>query len=127
MKSKSVKALDQKTWQRTGITDANNTKRLQEIEERISAVKDDIEGIDTTVKENTKNKKLLTQNIQEIQDTMKRLDLGIIDTEESEDFKLKEPANIFNKVTEESFLKLKKEMPINTQESYITPNRWDQK
>ena len=107
MKSKSVKALDQKTWQRTGITDANNTKRLQEIEERISAVKDDIEGIDTTVKENTKNKKLLTQNIQEIQDTMKRLDLGIIDTEESEDFKLKEPANIFNKVTDESFLKLK--------------------
>ena len=58
---------------------------------------------------------------------MKRLDLGIIDTEESEDFKLKEPANIFNKVTEESFLKLKKEMPINTQEAYITPNRWDQK
>ena len=76
-------------------------------EGRISAVKDDIEGIDTTVKENTKNKKLLTQNIQEIQDTMKRLDLGIIDTEESEDFKLKEPANIFNKVTDESFLKLK--------------------
>ena len=54
---------------------------------------------------------------------MKRLDLGIIDTEESEDFKLKEPANIFNKVTEKSFLKLKKEMPINTQEAYITTCR----
>jgi hypothetical protein len=34
--------------------------------------RDTIKNIDTTVKENTKNKKLLTQNIQEIQDTMRR-------------------------------------------------------
>jgi hypothetical protein len=31
-----------------------------------------MENTDTTLKENEKNKKLLTQNIQEIQDTMKR-------------------------------------------------------
>ena len=92
-------------------------------EGRISAVKDDREGIDTRVKENTKNKKLLTQNIQEMQDTMKKLNLRIIGIEVREDFKLKEPTNFFNKVTEKSFLKLKKEMPINTQEAYITTYR----
>jgi hypothetical protein len=39
---------------------------------------DIIENIDTTVKENAKSKKLLTQNIQEIQDTMRRSNLRII-------------------------------------------------
>jgi hypothetical protein len=41
--------------------------------------------IDTTVKGNTKNKNLLTQNIQEIQNTMKRQNLRIAGIEESED------------------------------------------
>jgi hypothetical protein len=48
---------------RPGTTDANITNRIQEIEERISGVKDTIENIDTSVKENTKCKNLLTQNI----------------------------------------------------------------
>jgi hypothetical protein len=39
---------------------------MQEIEKRISRAEDTIENIDTTVKENAKCKKLLTQNIQEI-------------------------------------------------------------
>ena len=54
---------------RSGVIDTSITNR---IEERISGVEDTIENIDTTVKENAKSKKLLTQNIQEIQDTMKR-------------------------------------------------------
>jgi hypothetical protein len=37
------------------------------------------------VKENTKCKKLLTPNIQEIEDTMRRPNIRIIDIEESED------------------------------------------
>jgi hypothetical protein len=45
-----------------------------------------IENNDTTVKENAKSKKLLTQNIQEIQDTMSRPNLRIIGIEQSEDF-----------------------------------------
>jgi hypothetical protein len=52
---------------------------------------DTIENIDTTVKENTKHKKLLTQNIQEIQDTMKRANLRMIGIEESEDSQFKGP------------------------------------
>jgi hypothetical protein len=45
----------------------------------------------------------------------------------TEDFQLKGPANTFNKIIEENFPNLKKEMPINIQEAYKTPNRLDQK
>jgi hypothetical protein len=83
--------------------------------------------MNTTVKENAKCKKLLTQNIWEIQDTMRRLNLNIIGIEDSEDSHLKGPVNIFNKIIEESFPNIKKDMPINIQEVYRTPNRLDQK
>jgi predicted nucleic acid-binding Zn-ribbon protein len=39
---------------RSGVTDVSNTNRIQEIEERISGAEDNIESIDTTVKENAK-------------------------------------------------------------------------
>ena len=39
------------------------------MEERISGAEDSIENIGTTIKENIKHKKILTQNIQDIQDT----------------------------------------------------------
>jgi hypothetical protein len=100
---------------------------MQEIEERIPGVEDNIENIDITVKENAKCKKLLTQNIQEIQDTMRKGNLRIIGIEESENSQLKGPVNIFNKIIEENFPKLKKEMPMTIQEAYRTPNRLDQK
>ena len=73
-----------------------------------------------------KAKKLLTQNIQEIQDTMRRLNLGK-GIDENEDFQLKGPVNIYNKIIEVNFPNLKKEMPMNLQEAYRTPNHWDQK
>jgi methyl-accepting chemotaxis protein len=57
---------------RSGDIEYKNTNRIQEIGERMSDVEDNIENIDATVKENTKFKKLLTQNIQEIQYTEKR-------------------------------------------------------
>jgi hypothetical protein len=86
---------------------------MQEIEERIPGKEDTIENIDTEVKENAKSKKLLTQNIQEIQDTMRRPNLRIIGIDESEESLLKESVNIFNKIIEENFPNLKKEMPMN--------------
>jgi hypothetical protein len=70
---------------------------------------------------------ILTQNNQEILDTMRRPNLQIIEVDENEDFQLKGPANIFNKITEENFPNLKKEMPMNIQEAYRTSNRLDQK
>ena len=66
---------------RSEITDASISKRIQEIKEKILGVEDTLEDIDTTVKENSKHKKLLNKRIQEIQDTMKRPNLRIIRTE----------------------------------------------
>jgi hypothetical protein len=86
-----------------------------------------IENIDTTVKENAESKKLLTQIIQEMQDTMRRPNLRIIGIEEWEDSQLKGPVEIINKIIEENLPNLKKEMPMNIQEACRTPNRLDQK
>jgi hypothetical protein len=47
--------------------------------------------------------------------------------DENEEFQLKGPANIFNKIIEENFPNPKKDMPMNIQEAYRTPNRLDQK
>ena len=77
--------------------------------ERISGAEDSIENIGTTIKDSTKRKKILTQNIQEIQDTIRRPNLKIKGTEESEDSQLKGPVNIFNKIIEENFPNLKKD------------------
>jgi ferritin-like protein len=80
--------------------------------ERISGVEDTVEEIDTTVKENSKHKNLLTQRIQEIQNTMKRPNLRIIRMEANEESQLKEPENVINKIMEENFPNLKKVMNI---------------
>ena len=59
-------------------------------------------------KTNAKGKKLLTENIKEIQDKLRKPNLRIISIEESEDSQLKGPVNIFNKIIEENSLNLKK-------------------
>ena len=63
---------------RAGIIDVTN--RIQKTEEVISGIEDAIK--DKIVQENTINNKLLTQNFQEIQDTMKRPNLRTIRLEE---------------------------------------------
>ena len=103
------------------------SNRIQEMEERISGAEDSIENISKTIKENTKCKNIITQNIHVIQDTRRRPYLRMIGVDENEDFQLKGPANIFNKIIEENFPCLKKEMPMNIQEAYRTPNIPDQK
>ena len=57
---------------------------------------------------------LLTQNIQEIQDTIRRPNLRIIGIKESEDSQLKEPVKTFNKIVEGNFANQNNEMPIHT-------------
>jgi hypothetical protein len=58
---------------------------------------------------------------------MRRTNLRIIGIQESKAFQLKGPVNIFNKIIEENFPNLKKEMPMNLQEACRTPNKLDQK
>jgi hypothetical protein len=58
---------------------------------------------------------------------MKRPNLWLLGIDENEDFQLKGPEKFFNKILEENFPNLKKEMSMNIQEAYRTPNRLDQK
>jgi methyl-accepting chemotaxis protein len=93
---------------RSGVIDASITNRIQEIKEKISGAEDTIINIDTRVEENAKCKQLLNQNIQEIQDTMRRANIRIIGIEESKDSQIKGPVNLFNKTIEENFPNLKR-------------------
>ena len=68
---------------------ASISNRIQEMEERISGAEDSIENMDTTSEENAKCKKNLTQDLQEIQDTMRIPNLQIIGVDENEDFSSK--------------------------------------
>jgi hypothetical protein len=58
---------------------------------------------------------------------MRTPNVRIIGIEEIKDSQLKGRVNIFNKITKENFPSLKKEMPMNIQEAYRTPNRLDPK
>jgi hypothetical protein len=82
---------------KSGTIDVSISNRMQEMEGRISGAEDSIENMDTIIKEIAKCKKILTQNVQEIQDTMRRRNLQIIRIDENEDCQLKGPKNIFNK------------------------------
>jgi hypothetical protein len=69
--------------------DESINNRIQGMEKRILGAEDSRQNIDTTIKENAKCKKIITQNIQEIQDTMRRPNLRIIGIEENEDFQIR--------------------------------------
>jgi hypothetical protein len=71
---------------KSGAIYTSITNRIQEIEERILGAEDTKENMDTTIKENAKCKKILTHNIQEIQDTIRRPNLRITDINKKEDF-----------------------------------------
>jgi hypothetical protein len=103
------------------------SNRIQEMEGRISGAEDSIGNMNTSIKENAKCKEILTQNIQEIQDTMRRPNLWIIGVDENEDFQLKGPANISNKIIEENFPYLKKEMPRKYQKNTELQIDWTRK
>ena len=111
----------------TRATETSITNRIQEIEERISGAENTIEEIDSLIKESSKSNKFITQNIQEIWDTMKGPNLRIVEVEEGEELQLKGTENIFNKIIEENFPNLKKDIPMKVQEAQRTPNRLDQK
>ena len=111
---------------RMGTTEASINNRIHEMEERISGIEDTTEEINSLVKENIKSNKFLTQNIQDIWNTMKRSSLTIIKIEEGEKkLPLKGTENIFNKIIQENFPNLTKGFPVKVQEAYRTPNRLD--
>jgi hypothetical protein len=111
---------------KSGTIDASISNRIQEMEARISGTERRFHR-EHGHNNQRKCKKILTQNTQEIQDTMRRPNLRIIGIDENEDFQLKGPVNIFNKIIKENFPNLKNEMPMNIQEAYTIPSRVGQK
>jgi chromosome segregation ATPase len=110
-KSQRETALElENLGKRSGVIDVSITNRITGIEERISGAEDTIENIDTKVKESTKSKKILTQNIQEIQDTI-RPNLRIIGIEENEDLQLNGPVNMFKILQKKISLTYRKRCP----------------
>ncbi|KAL6085840.1 hypothetical protein STEG23_002730 [Scotinomys teguina] len=109
----------------TGATDASIANRMQEMEETIFGVEETREEIDLLVGENSKAKKVATETIQKIWDTMKRPNLRIIEIEEGEEYQLKGIENMLNRIIEESFSSLKKEIHMKVQKAFRTPNRRD--
>jgi CHASE3 domain sensor protein len=89
---------------RSRVKNANNTNRIQEIEERISAIEDTTEDNDKQSKKLQKNKNFLTKSIQKLKDTMKRQNKRIIGIEDSEFSQFKRPAKIFSRIIEENYL-----------------------
>jgi hypothetical protein len=53
---------------------------------------------------------------------MRRPNLRIIGIDENKDFQVKRLVNILNKIIEENFPNLKKELHVNIQEAYRTSN-----
>jgi uncharacterized coiled-coil DUF342 family protein len=89
-KTQSEATLEIETLgKKSGTIDASIRKRIQEMKERISGAEDSIENISTTIKDNANCKRILTQNIQEIQDTLRRQNVQITGVDENEDFQLK--------------------------------------
>jgi hypothetical protein len=70
--------------------------------------------------------KTCERNMQELTDSIKRLNLRIMGIEEGEEVQAKGMHNIFNKIITENFPNLKKTIPIQVQEASRTPNRLDQ-
>ena len=93
----------EKLSKRSGTTDVSITNRIQEMEERISGAEDTLAEMDSSTKENLKSNKSLTQNIQEIWDTVKRPNIRKIGIEEGEEIQLKGSENIFNKIMKKTF------------------------
>jgi hypothetical protein len=58
---------------------------------------------------------------------MKRSNLRIIQVEENEDSQLQGSENFFNKIIEENFPNIKKEITIKVQEAYRILDKWDHK
>ena len=98
-KTQSETTLEVETLgKKTGTIDVSISNRIQEMEETLSGEEDSIAIMGTKIEENPKCKEILTQNIEETQNTMRRPNVQIIGVDENEDFQLKGSANIFKKL-----------------------------
>jgi chromosome segregation ATPase len=119
--------LRKKNQTQTQNTVEGHSSKLEQMEDRISELKDKIEIKDKTEELLVKQLKTCERNIQEVTDSIKRPNLRIMGTEEGKEVLAKRIQNTFNKIITENFPNLEKVMPIQLQEASRTPNRLDKK
>ena len=100
---------------------------MDETENRIVTLHDNVEEMKSTSKHYENFKKTQAWNNQDIWDTMKRPKLHIIGIEGKEESQDNAMDQIFNRIIEENFPKLKKDITIQIQEAHRTSNREDLK
>jgi hypothetical protein len=103
-----------------------HSNRLEQAEDRISELEDKMEIKGKIEELLVKQLKTCERNMQELTNSIKRPNLGIIGFEEGEEVQAKGICNIFNKIITENYPNLEKAMPIQVQEASRTPNRLDQ-
>jgi chromosome segregation ATPase len=102
-----------------------HSSRLEQVEDRISALEEKIEIKEKSEAILIKQLKSCERNMQEISNSIKRQNLRIMGIEEVE-VQVKGIHNIFNKIITENFPNLKKVLPIQVQKATKTPNILDQ-
>jgi archaeosine-15-forming tRNA-guanine transglycosylase len=93
-----------------------HSSRLEQVEDRISEVKDKTE-IKEDNRRNLKQLKSCGKNMQELSDSIKRPNLRIMGIEEGEEVQVKGIHNIFHKIIIENFPNIKEVLPIQIQEA----------
>jgi chromosome segregation ATPase len=99
--------------------------RLEQVEDRISELKDKIEINEKTEEMLVKQLKSCESNMQELTYSIKRPNLRIRDIEEREEVQAKGICNIVNKIIE-NFPNFEKVLPVQVQEASRSPNRLNQ-
>jgi predicted nuclease with TOPRIM domain len=102
------------------------SSRMEQTEDRISELEDEMAIKGKTKELLIKQLKTCEKKIQELTNSIKSLNLRIMDIEEEKEVQAKGMRNIFNKIITENFPILEKDIPIQIQEASRTPNRPDQ-
>jgi hypothetical protein len=125
-KKNQIEILEIKSpFSQTKNTVEGQCSRLEQVEIRITELKDKVEIKEKTEEILVKQLKSCERNMQELNESMKRPNLRIMGIEE-EEVQAKGICNIFNKIMTENFPNLEKVLPIQVQEACRTPNRIDQ-
>jgi TolA-binding protein len=126
-KKNQTKNLEIKSHFSQKKTEEGHSSRIEQVEDRISELKDKIEIKEKKTEEIlVKQLKSCEMNMQEHSDSIKRPNLRFMDIEEAEEVQTKGICNIFNKIITANFPNLKKVLPIQVQKTYRTPNSLDQ-
>jgi chromosome segregation ATPase len=119
--TKIWKTSEKRIKHKTQNTVEGHSSSLEQVEDKISELKDKIEIKETTEELLVKQLKTCERNMQELTDSSKRPNLRIMVLEEGEEVQAKEILNIFNKIITENFPNIEKVLLIWVQEASRTP------